>query len=126
MKVLIVDDSKAMRSIIGRIVKKLGHEFVEASDGRDGLAKLDEDRSIELALIDWNMPFVSGVEMVKAVRARPEFSGLPMLMVTSESEVERVLAAMEAGADEYLMKPFTDEELASKIALALSARAEKH
>jgi two-component system chemotaxis response regulator CheY len=121
MKVLIVDDSRAMRSVIGRLVKKLGHETVEAGHGREALERLAEG-PVDVALVDWNMPLMNGLELVQAVRAIPALSNLPLLMVTSETELERVVAAMQAGADEYLMKPFTDQELASKIALALAAR----
>lgn len=125
MKVLIVDDSRAMRAVIGRLVKKLGHETVEAGHGREALEKLAAEGSIDVALVDWNMPLMNGLELVQAVRSSKQHSQLPLLMVTSETELERVVAAMEAGADEYLMKPFTDQELASKIALALAARGNK-
>jgi two-component system chemotaxis response regulator CheY len=125
MKILIVDDSKAMRAIIGRLVRKLGHETVEAAHGREALEKLNAESGIELALVDWNMPYVNGVELVKAVRSTRHLASLPMLMVTSEAEVGRIQVALEAGADEYLMKPFTDEQLVSKIAMAVSARGEK-
>lgn len=125
MKVLIVDDSRAMRSVIGRLVKKLGHETVEAGHGREALEKLAAGERIDVALVDWNMPLMNGLELVVAVRANPTHANLPLLMVTSETEVERVVAAMEAGADEYLMKPFTDQELATKIEMALSARANR-
>ena len=121
MKVLIVDDSRAMRSVIGRLVKKLGHETVEAGHGREALERLAEG-PVDVALVDWNMPLMNGLELVQAVRATPSLSNLPLLMVTSETELERVVAALQAGADEYLMKHFTDQELASKIALALAAR----
>ena len=124
MKVLIVDDSRAMRSVIGRLVKKLGHETVEAGHGREALERLAAG-PVDVALVDWNMPLMNGLELVQAVRASPELCNMPLLMVTSETEMERVVAAMEAGADEYLMKPFTDQELASKIALALAARGPK-
>jgi two-component system chemotaxis response regulator CheY len=124
MKVLIVDDSRAMRSVIGRLVKKLGHETVEAGHGREALERLAAG-PVDVALVDWNMPLMNGLELVQAVRATPTLSNLPLLMVTSETEMERVVAAMEAGADEYLMKPFTDQELATKIALALAARGSK-
>ena len=125
MKVLIVDDSRAMRSVIGRLVKKLGHETVEAGHGREALEKLAGPEHIDIALVDWNMPLMNGLELVQAVRANPVHSSLPLLMVTSETEIERVVAAIEAGADEYLMKPFTDQELATKFELALAARANR-
>jgi len=125
MKVLIVDDSRAMRSVIGRLVKKLGHETVEAGHGREALEKLAGAEHIDIALVDWNMPLMNGLELVQAVRANPVHASLPLLMVTSETEIERVVAAIEAGADEYLMKPFTDQELATKLELALAARANR-
>jgi two-component system chemotaxis response regulator CheY len=125
MKVLIVDDSRAMRSVIGRLVKKLGHETVEAGHGKEALEKLATGEHVDVALVDWNMPLMNGLELVQALRASANHANLPLLMVTSETEVERVVAAMEAGADEYLMKPFTDQELATKIELALAARANR-
>lgn len=125
MKILIVDDSRAMRSVIGRLVKKLGHETIEAGHGKEALEKLASGEHVDVALVDWNMPLMNGLELVKAVRSTPQHCNLPLLMVTSETEVERVLAAMEAGADEYLMKPFTDQELATKIELAMSSRGNR-
>ncbi|MSR63056.1 MAG: response regulator [Planctomycetes bacterium] len=123
MKILIVDDSLAARSFIARMLTKQGHECVMASHGGEALERLTSEEVIELALVDWNMPFMNGLELVKAVRANSRRRDLPMLMVTSECELERVALAFEAGADEYLMKPFTDVELSSKIQLALASRA---
>lgn len=122
MKILVVDDSRAVQALLSRMLKELGHETLTASDGREALSILEKRQDIELALVDWNMPVMTGLELVKAVRASPLLRGLPILMVTSEAEAERVLQAVESGASEYLMKPFSKEELASKIELILQSR----
>lgn len=124
-RVLVVDDSLAARSFIGRMLQRQGFEWVPAANGREALERLGAEASLDLALVDWNMPVMDGLEFVRAVRADPGRRELPILMVTSEAEGERVMMALEAGADEYLMKPFTDEELASKIRLALDAHGSR-
>lgn len=122
MKLLIVDDSRAMRSIIRRIAETLGHQTVEAANGLEALDLLQSDPEIGLGLVDWNMPTMDGMGLVRAVRMDERFTGLSLLMVTSETELDKVAEAMEAGADEYLMKPFNADELAMKITLAVEAR----
>ena len=90
---------------------------MEAGDGDQGLQRLREGALPDLAVVDWNMPVMNGIEFVSAVRRLPALDALRVLMVTSETEVERVAGALHAGANEYLMKPFTAEALAEKLAL---------
>lgn len=117
MKALIVDDSKAIRSIIGKHLKALGFEVVEADSGIDALVQLKKMGGADIALLDWNMPEMDGFEFLRRVRADAEFSELRVMMVTTESEMTQVARALEAGANEYLMKPFTKEALFEKLVL---------
>src|SRR5438105_2479066 len=126
MRALVVDDSRAIRGIVGRIVKEAGFDVVEAANGREALDRLREaGGSIGLALVDWNMPVMDGLELVKAVRGDGAYGDLAIIMVTTEAEAAQVEQALEAGANEYLMKPFNKEALAEKLALlGLSAAAD--
>lgn len=117
MKALVVDDSKAIRSIIGKHLKALGFEVVEADSGIDALVALKKMGGADIALLDWNMPEMDGFEFLRRVRADAEFSELRVMMVTTESEMTQVARALEAGANEYLMKPFTKEALYEKLVL---------
>ena len=117
MRALVVDDSKTTRMIIGRILREIGFEVTEAANGQEALAKLGEIGSADLALVDWNMPEMSGLDFVKAVRADPAHANLKLMMVTTESEAEQVTTALDAGANEYAMKPFTKEVIQEKLAL---------
>jgi two-component system, chemotaxis family, chemotaxis protein CheY len=124
MRALIVDDSKAMRMILRRALSECGFaDFAEAADGRQGLDALQGSSPCpDVAFVDWNMPVMSGIEFVQAVRAEPAYDGMAVIMVTSETATENVEAALDAGADEYVMKPFTPDVVAEKLALARSAR----
>ena len=117
MKALVVDDSRTMRMVIGRILREIGFEIAEAGNGLEGLERLKEIGSPDVALVDWNMPEMSGLEFVQAVRAKPEYDGMKVMMVTTESEMSQVALALESGANEYAMKPFTKEVLRDKLAL---------
>ena len=117
MKALVVDDSKAIRSIIGKHLKALGFEVVEADSGIEALVQLKKMGGADIALLDWNMPEMDGFEFLRRVRADAEFADLPIMMVTTESEMSQVAKALEAGANEYLMKPFTKEALSEKLVL---------
>ena len=115
MRVLVVDDSRAMRAILRTTLRGLGWEVTEANDGRDGLERMRAEGPFSLALVDWNMPELNGYEFVCAVRSDPHHSGMKMIMVTTEVETAQVVRALSAGADEYIMKPFTREILREKI-----------
>lgn len=117
MKALVVDDSRAMRSILGRSLENLGFEVCQAEHGRDALALLQRQPIPDLALVDWHMPEMDGLELVKTVRANTAFDTMRIIVVTVESEMERVEEALSAGTDEYLMKPFDHEALVAKLGL---------
>jgi two-component system, chemotaxis family, chemotaxis protein CheY len=117
MKALVIDDSRAMRMVVRRIVAGLGFEVVEAGNGEEALAVLAANEPVDVALIDWNMPVMNGLEFVVAVRAQREHRNLTLMMVTTESERSQIVRALAAGAHEYLLKPFTEDALVSKLAL---------
>jgi len=117
VRALIVDDSKTMRVILGRILRELEFEVQEASDGREALALLATKSQPDVALVDWNMPEMNGFELVQAVRANRAFDNIRLMMVTTETERAHVAKALEAGADEYVMKPFTKDAIRDKLAL---------
>lgn len=114
MKVLIADDSAVQRRKIASYLKPLGVEIVEAPDGAEAFDILKEGR-FELLITDWNMPRMDGLCLVKAVRAEAQLGDLPILMVTTENDPWSVTRAIRSGANEYLMKPFDDESLLSKL-----------
>jgi two-component system chemotaxis response regulator CheY len=115
MKAIVIDDSRAMRMILKRFVSALGFECTEAVDGADALARLKESGPPDLALVDWNMPNMNGLELVTAVRADQSFGNMKIMMVTTENEMEQVSKALVAGADEYVMKPFTEDVIREKL-----------
>jgi len=115
MRALIVDDSRTMRTILGRIVSGLGFEVAQAGDGKQALAALATGPLPDLMLADWNMPEMTGYELVCAVRAVPAYAALKIVMVTTETETTQVASALHAGANEYVMKPFTPEIILDKL-----------
>jgi two-component system chemotaxis response regulator CheY len=117
IQVLVIDDSRTMRLILGRMLGDLGLEVAEASNGRDALASLDAGLSPAVILVDWNMPEMTGIEFVEAVRKPPYESTAKLVMVTTETEVPQVRRALESGADEYVMKPFTSDAIVEKLQL---------
>ena len=113
-KVLLVDDSAVMRKIIQRNIKETGlivDEFVEAGDGNQALDKVNADGDLDLILLDWNMPNMSGIEFVKTLRSLNLSKRIPVVMVTTEGSDAKVSEAKESGADGYLTKPFTADQL---------------
>ena len=120
-KVLVVDDSSVMRQIIKNNLKQLGfnHDnLTDAEDGASGLKKLGEG-SVDLIVSDWNMPKMTGLEFLKAVRADANFKSIPFIMVTSEAEKEKIVEAVQAGVSQYIVKPFNANALEEKIKEAL-------
>jgi len=116
MRALIVDDSRFIRMHLRGMLAPRGVECAEAADGVQGLAMLHNSAPFDLALLDWNMPGMTGLEMLKQMRAEG-FTSVKVLMVTTEDKNDCILRALEAGADEYLMKPFEEEALAGKLAM---------
>jgi two-component system chemotaxis response regulator CheY len=117
MQALVIDDSRAMRLILARMLREIGLDVVEAPDGVEALALLEGGLAPALVLVDWNMPRMTGIEFVAAVRQPPFNSTARLVMVTTETEVAQVLRALEAGADEYVMKPFTKDVIFEKLQL---------
>lgn len=118
MNALVIDDSKAMRRILGGIVKDLGYDVVQAGDGKEGLEKVHEHKGeFNFVLVDWNMPVMNGLEFIKAVRADSEYGEMTLIMVTTETEPSRMAQALIAGVDEFVMKPFTKDVLVDKLRL---------
>ncbi|MBI1176681.1 response regulator [bacterium] len=117
MKALIVDDSRAMRTLLSAWCKSHQFETVTAQDGSDGLKQLASNRPIDVALVDWDMPVMNGLEMVRQLRADTDNAGLRVMMVTANTNYDSVKEAIELGADDYLMKPLTEEMLTEKLRL---------
>lgn len=114
---LVVDDSKAIRMILGKQLANLGYEVSQAANGKEALQVAQTLSSLSLAMVDWNMPVMNGLDFVKALRADSQFGSVTVVMVTTETEFERVTAALEAGANDYIMKPFTDDVISEKLLL---------
>jgi two-component system chemotaxis response regulator CheY len=118
-KALVVDDSRAVRMILAKTLKELGFEVREAANGREALEIIEAEKTaVTLVLADWNMPEINGLELLKQLRKDPALSSLVVIMVTTETELEQMEAALEAGANEYIMKPFTKDILIEKLQMA--------
>ena len=118
MRAMVIDDSRAMRMILKRIVTKLNFEAIEAGDGQEAIDLLATMTEVpELALVDWNMPNMNGLEFVTAIRADARYKDLTTVMVTTESEQSQIVRALAAGAHEYVIKPFTEGAMIEKLAL---------
>lgn len=117
MLALVVDDSRAMRMILRRIMIEQGYEVIEAADGQEALDVLEGGARPDVALIDWNMPNVDGLELVVRIRKNPEWRSITLMMVTTESEYDQIVRALAAGAHEYVIKPFTPEAIVEKLQL---------
>ena len=115
---LVIDDSRAIRMILGRMLIRFGYEVCPAANGREALRMIDE-QSLDLSviLVDWNMPEMNGLEFVKAIRSDPRLGEVPLLMVMTDTESEHIHPALKAGANDYVMKPFTDDVIAQKLRL---------
>ena len=115
VRAMIVDDSRALRKILGEMLRQAGVTVIEAANGREALKKLSDTPRPDVALIDWNMPEMNGLELVVALRASEEFATLPIIMVTTETEIEQMSVALAAGANEYVMKPFSADVILDKM-----------
>ena len=122
MKFLVVDDSATMRRIVVNSLQRIGFsDCVEAGDGREALDRFDA--SVSFVITDWNMPNMTGTELAQALRAREDGKHVPILMVTARSVREDIITAMEAGVNNYIVKPFTPQILKEKIDALLSVSA---
>lgn len=115
-KALVVDDSRAIRGILKRMLGEYGFSVLQAGDGVEGLQALQgEAADIALLCVDYNMPNMNGIDLLRNMRAKPHLKDIPAIMITTETHLSSMVAAFEAGANEYIMKPFTAEMLAEKL-----------
>ena len=115
MLALVVDDSRATRSMLRKMLATLGFDVVEAGHGIEALERLDTLERVDFALVDWNMPEMDGITFVREVRKVPAHDDLILMMVTTETGTDEVAAAIGAGANDYLMKPFSEDALRDKL-----------
>jgi len=116
MKILSIDDSKATRLFIKRAIDVLGFQFLEATDGKEGLEILNAEAGrVDLILLDWNMPVMNGIEMLKVLKSSNLFKNIPVTFVSTEQERQKISEALNNGAKNFLIKPFSQEELIGKI-----------
>lgn len=115
MRALVVEDSSTIRKILCQYLRKMNIEVVEAVDGRDALERLKEMPRPDVVLVDWNMPVMSGIDFIRAVRELRVYDPLPLIMVTTNSESEHLGTAMDAGANEFIQKPCTLDALREKL-----------
>ncbi len=122
LKFLVVDDSVTMRRIVINSLRNLGYNnYVEAGDGKEALDKLGADGGINFVITDWNMPVLSGLELVKTIRSDDKISKIPILMVTTRGVKEDIIEALQARVNNYIVKPFTPQILKEKIDQILQA-----
>jgi two-component system chemotaxis response regulator CheY len=117
MLALVVDDSRTVRIIVGNILREIGMEVLEAENGVAALEQLRQAPDVDLILVDWNMPEMDGFAFIQSVRSQRCFDAVRIMMVTTETDREQVARALRAGANEYLMKPFTKEVLIAKLGM---------
>lgn len=116
MKLIAADDSRLVRGIVAKAVATIGYEVVHAGNGKEALDMLEaHGQDINLVLLDWNMPILNGIDVIKAMREDDRYKNIPVLMVSTESENERIQEALTAGAQGYLTKPFTADQLVGAI-----------
>jgi two-component system chemotaxis response regulator CheY len=115
MKALVIDDSRVMRKIVSNILVEVGFDTIEAENGQQALDQMEAHDDVTLCCIDWNMPIMTGFEFVVAVRKRPEWRNVTLMMVTTEGEQDQIVRALAAGAHEYVIKPFTPEVIVDKL-----------
>ena len=115
MQALVIDDSRVLRRLVGDMMRSFGFDVAEAVNGSEGLDALQKGPAPDVVLVDWNMPVMNGLEFIQRVRADQRYQKLPLMMVTSETELAHMQQALDAGADEYVMKPFAKEVIAEKL-----------
>jgi len=115
MKVLIVDDFSTMRKIVRNIIKQIGFKnIIEADDGKSAVKELKKGK-VDLILCDWNMPEMSGIDLLKTVRSDDELKDIPFVMITAEAQKDNILEAVKEGVSNYIVKPFTAETINEKL-----------
>jgi two-component system, chemotaxis family, chemotaxis protein CheY len=117
MQALVVDDSRVMRTILTRFLVGMNFTVVQASDGAEALQILEDGARPDVALVDWNMPVMDGLTFIKRCRANPDYRDVLLMMVTTESEQSQIVRALAAGAHEYVVKPFTEDDITKKFEL---------
>ena len=118
MRALVIDDSKSIRMVLLKILEEIGFENnVEAKDGLEALEMLKSQGPFDVALVDWNMPEMNGFKFVSEVRKDMDYDNIKLMMVTTETETTQVVRALKAGANEYVMKPFTKDVIIEKLSL---------
>ena len=115
MNALIVDDSKPVRSILARMLKALRFDCHEAANGEEALALLMQISRPDIVTVNWHMPVMDGIELIKRLRADPSSQGLRLLMVSTEQDQDRIAMALDAGADDFVVKPFTEAAIGQKL-----------
>ncbi|HST85111.1 MAG TPA: response regulator [Kineosporiaceae bacterium] len=115
MQALVVDDSRVMRTILTHLLVDMNFTVMQAGDGAEALQILEDGARPDVALVDWNMPVMDGLTFIKRCRANPDYRDLVLMMVTTESEQSQISRALAAGAHEYVVKPFTEEDIAKKF-----------
>jgi two-component system, chemotaxis family, chemotaxis protein CheY len=121
IKILVVDDFATMRRIVRNNLKTLGYtNVVDAADGKIALNILKEEKGVGLIVSDWNMPNMTGYELLKAVRGDAELKALPFIMVTAEGQQDNIIKAVQAKVSQYIVKPFTPDTLEKKINIVLA------
>jgi len=121
-KVLVVDDSRAIRQLVGTALLQAGYEVIEAEDGQQGLSTISSERDIAMVICDVNMPNMNGLEMLAAVKAQANNSALPVLMLTTEGKADLIQQAKRCGAKGWIVKPFKPELLVSAVAKLIASR----
>ncbi|MHB1674357.1 MAG: response regulator [Acidobacteriaceae bacterium] len=117
-KAMVVDDSRTIRIILTKMLSDLGFEVCPAGDGKEALEVAEREKgAFSVIMADWNMPEMNGLELVKRLRSDPRLASVPIMMITTETETRQVMAALEAGANEYVMKPFSRDIIADKLRL---------
>ncbi|NKE73081.1 chemotaxis response regulator CheY [Candidatus Manganitrophus noduliformans] len=115
MKILVVDDMSSMRRIIKNTLKQLGYPNTDEAEDGDKALEMVRNAPFDLVVSDWNMPNMNGLDLLKAIRQDPKLSALPVLMVTTEAEMDHILEAIRSGVNSYILKPFTPETMKEKI-----------
>jgi two-component system chemotaxis response regulator CheY len=117
-KAMVVDDSRTIRIILTKMLSELGLDVCQAGDGKEALKVAEREKgAFSVIMADWNMPEMNGLELVKRLRSDPRLASVPIVMITTETETRQVMAALEAGANEYVMKPFSRDIIADKLRL---------